>query len=268
MRYMDGGNVLEEYLKDKAGLLDSFLTVASQLINRGELMKAYIVLHNAPAAIEDAEEVLNVLSSVRERLEQLSSFQRYGTWDGKYNAGFVLPDNPKEIPKFKKLVEKMKNKSLKKMVDVGCFSGWVGRELSLEGIAVHGIDIHPVVNQIAAFANSGSFATFEYLTAEKLGVTHLREFDGAIIFDSWEHSFDPEVFIRSVERSVKNEGWVFINVPSVEGEQEANLHEMGEHEHMYSFTKKNIEKLLSDKNPEIETIYENGVPSWFITYQI
>lgn len=258
---------MEVYLpKNKKILLHAFLSVISQLIHRGEMMKAFILLHSAPATIEDEEEVLNALALVKERLGKIASFQRYGTWEGMYNSGFVLPINPQGIPKLQKLQEKLKKLSIKTMVDVGCYSGWLGRELSLQGIRVHGIDVHPVVLQIAALTNAGSLCSFEFLSGEKLGFSHPRKFDGAVLFDVLEHSFDPLTLIKSVNRSVKKGGWVFLSIPSVEGEELANIHELEEHEHLYSFTKKHLEEMLP--GAIIETIYENGYPGWFVSYQV
>ena len=261
--------MLEELLpKDKEELKVSFLSVVSQLINRGEMMKGLMVLLNAPAIIEDDEEVLLNIKLIKEQLERLASFQRHGTWNGYYNGGFVLPESVEKITKYNFLLKKLENLSLKKIVDVGCFSGWLGRALSLKGIVVHGIDIHPVIIQLAALVNSGSLCSFEFLTGEKLGIAHTREFDAAVLFDVLEHSTDPKILLRSVERSVKKSGWVFINVPSVEGEQMADIHDLERHEHIYSFTKNRLLKLLEGKSPEIETIYQDGVPSWFISYSI
>ncbi len=260
--------LLEKYIKSEDELLESYLTVVSQLVHRGELMKAFNVLQNIPAKIEDDEDILIVKSAVLKQLEKLASFNKHGTWNGRYNGGFTQPEDVNSITKFTHLEKKLSKLKLDNLLDVGCFSGWVGRELSKKGIAVHGIDIHPVVLQKAALVNSGSLATFQFLSAEKVGATYPRKYGGAILFDVLEHSFDPEVMLRSVERSIVKGGYVFINVPSVQGEAVANLHDLEEHEHLFNFTKKSLKKLIPYESIKIEKIKEDGVPSWFVTYQV
>ena len=251
-------------------LKSSFIEVVDYLQNRGEMMKAYVVLRNAPSMIEANPDIIQRVVDIKARLEDIAEMQNYGTIKGKFNAGFVDPIDKEKVVKYQLLKKFVQDHELKKLVDVGCFSGWVGRGLSSLGISVHGIDIHPVIMQIAAFIASGSLATFEYLSVQKLGFTHPKEYDGAILFDVLEHCFDIEIVIQSYEMAFKDGGWAIINMPSVEGEQVANLHPLDQHEHLYSFSVNKINDLFGNKNNISikKVINEGGVPNWWITYQV
>lgn len=254
----------------KNSLIESFVEVIEHLQNRGEMMKAYIVCCNAPSYIEEDKNVTALKLELKKRLEELSGMQNNGTYHGKFNGGFVDPEDKEKIVKYQMLKEFAKAKELKSLVDVGCFSGWIGRGLSLEGIKVHGIDIHPVVIQIAAFAATGTLATFEYLPAQKLGNAHYGEYDGVVLFDVLEHCFDTEIVIKSCEDSLQKDGWMIINLPHVEGEQVANIHPLKDHEHLYSFSPTRVKELFGHKkNVSIQEVKnEKDVINWFITYQI
>ena len=254
----------------KKELTKAFIALVDHLLNRGELIKAYMVAINAPSYIEEEVDVLVKRIALSDRLDEISEMQNHGTVKGKFNSAFIDPENPDKIVKFKLLLDFIKDKKIKNIVDVGCYTGWLGRRLSREGIAVHGIDVHPVINQIAAFAASGTLATFEYLPVEKLGFTHPAKFDCAVLFDVLEHVFDPSGVIESVEKSVRKGGYVILNVPSVEGEMVANIHSIDEHEHLHSFSKTTLAILFEGrKNLKINYVdNEKSVKNWFITYEM
>lgn len=251
-------------------LLKSFTEVVDHLQNRGELMKAYLMLRNAPSYIEEQEEVITRLSSIKERLTHLSMLQNTGTARGRFNGSFVDPEEPEKIKAYQMLIKFLERHPKKKIVDVGCYTGWLGRLLSRQGIAVHGIDIHPIIIQIAAFAATGTKATFEYLPVQQLGNCHPRTFDAVVLFDVLEHCFDTREAILSCEKALIKGGHMIINLPHIDGEQVAPLHNLDLHEHMYSFSPTKVDELFKHKkNSSITAIpNEKGVINWFITYEI
>lgn len=255
----------------KKELTEKFLEFVNYLVMHGEMMKGLWYLQNPPVYIDEEPEVSTRLGEVTSRVKDIVTLQNQGTVNGKFNAGFVIPENIDRMVAFQKLKSLIREKGLKKMVDVGCFSGWIGKELSLDGVAVHGIDIHPVVIQLAAFYASGSLATFEYMPVQKLGAAHPKEFDGAILFDILEHTTEPELVLKNIRRSVKDGGWVFINLPHPQGENESqDSCKFEEHEHLYSFSKKEIEQLMGqEKNFKLEIITnESNQINWLITFEV
>ena len=251
--------------KDRKELLEKFMFVVNYLVNHGEMMKAYMMLRNIPSFVEGDKKI----AELNGRLSILKNLHNHGSADGRINATFIDPESVDDIIKYKLVKEEILKLGLKKVVDVGCYTGWLGRGLSLSGIAVHGIDVHPVVIQLAAFAASGSLATFEYLPVEKLGIAHPKEYEAAILFDVLEHTFDPENVMKSVHNSLVDGGWVFINLPSPEEEHKADSHPLDKHEHLYSFSKTKLDKMFGGKkNYELKTISnEEGTTNWFIKYQ-
>lgn len=256
---------------DKKELTTKFMELVDYLLMHGEVLKGLWYLQNPPSYIDDVPKISNKLGEVLKRLTELKSLQNQGIVDGKFNSGFVVPENIDKLVAFQLLKKHIQEKGLKKLVDVGCFSGWMGKELSTLGVAVHGIDIHPVVIQLAAFYATGSLATFEYLPVQKLGAMYPKQFDGAILFDILEHMFDPKLTLKNVELVVKGGGFIFINLPHPLGEHESQDNcSFGEHEHLYSFSEKEIKKLIGKKKEfEMEVIKnEANQVNWFIHYKI
>lgn len=257
-------------IEDKEELKQKFLEVVNYLFERGEMVKAFRVICDAPSLIEEEKEVLELQTKIQERLKDLSDMQNKGHVKGKLNKGFEDPKNVVGMVKFQLLKSEVARLGLKKLVDVGCYTGWLGRNLSLEGVEVHGIDIHPIILFYAGIASTGSLATFEFLPVEKLGFSHPLQYDGAAVFDTLEHVFDPEITIKSIEDSVKEGGWLFYNIPHPEEEHNSPRFENAEErEHLNSFSKKRLEELFNGKkNYKIEVITnEEGSINWFISYQ-
>lgn len=263
-------------MKTKEVLLSEFMDLVNYLILHGEMMKGLWYLQNPPSYIEDEPLIQVRLGELLSQLSELERSQRYG----KFNVGFNMPDNIDKIVSFQLLRKNLLELGLKKVVDVGCFSGWIGKALSEDGISVHGIDILPINLYLASFYSTGTLATFEYCPVQQFGTLHPKQFDGAILFDVLEHTFDPDVAIRSIKKAVKDEGWIFINLPHPEGENAGKRASQGEldvdlkdldlHEHLYSFSKREIERLLGkEKNLSLEIINnEKDQINWFIKFQV
>ena len=258
-------------ISDIEELKQKFLEVTNYLFERGEMLKAFRMVCNAPSLIEEDSDVLNLYNEIVKRLEELSELQKYGSIGGKLNKSFNDPTNIEGMVKYKRLEERVEKLGLKKLVDIGCYTGWIGRNLSVKGISVHGIDIHPIILFYAGIASSGSLATFEYLPVEKLGFSHPLEYEGAILFDVLEHVFAPEIAVKSVEMSVKKGGWLFYNIPHPDSEHKSSRFEDPDtREHLHSFSHTRLRQLFNGKNNlEIETINnEEGSVNWWIQYQM
>lgn len=246
---------------------DEFLKVVKYMAEHGELMKAYEYLQYPPAILEG--QVDDYLGEIQKRLSDIKEMQDYGTLKGKFNAGFVDPKDVNKLVAFQHLRKLLLEKGCKNVVDVGCYTGWMGRELSKDGIAVHGIDIHPIIIQLAALYATGSLAKFQFLPVQKLGAMHPKQFDGAILFDVLEHVFDPKLAIENVNRAVK--GWVFINLPHPQGERDSKADvPIAEHEHLHSFSEDKLEEIFGQsRNYTLEVIEnEGGNINWFISYEV
>ncbi len=246
---------------------DEFLKVVHYLAEHGELFKAYLYLKNPPAILDEDKDILDYSGKVQIQLDKMKQFQDKGSVDGQFNTSFITPPDVTKLVAFQHLRKRLIELKLNNLVDVGCYSGWMGRELSLVGIKAHGIDVHPVVLQIAAFVSSGTLATFEYLPVGKLGHHYPKHFGGAIVFDVLEHTFDPELAVRNINMAVKDGGWVFLNLPHPDGEASVNIENLDLHEHLHCFSEKEIKRLMP--NAKIEIINNEGnAVNWFVEYQV
>ena len=258
-------------ISDKEELKQKFLEVVNYLFERGEMLKAFRVINEAPSLIEESKEVLELQNAIRERLTALAHLQNEGNINGKLYKGFVDPFDVEGIVKFQKLQQEVQRLGLKRLVDIGCYTGWIGRNLNLLNVAVHGIDVHPIVLFYAGIASAGTLATFEYLPAEKLGFSHPLTYDGAVVFDVLEHVFDPKIVIKIIEDSVKEDGWLFYNIPHPEAEHTSTrFANPEEREHLHSFSETKLKELFEGrKNLKIEIIdNEEGCKNWWVQYQI
>ena len=120
-------------IEDKDELKQKFLEVVEYLVMHGEMMKGLWYLQNPPSYIDEELEISNRLGEVLSRLNELKSLQNQGTVNGRFNAGFTIPENIEKIVAFQLLKKHIERKGLKKLIDVGCFSGWMGKELSVIG---------------------------------------------------------------------------------------------------------------------------------------
>ena len=256
-------------IDNKEELKEKFLEVATYLFERGEMLKAFRYVSNAPSLIEEEKEVLELTIEIKKRLAQISEMTRYGTIEGKFNRGFVDPEEPYKIVKFQRLRERVEKLGLKKLVDVGCHTGWIGRNLNLINVSVHGIDVHPWILIYASLVASGTLTSTEFLSAEKLGFTHPLEYDGAILFDVLEHVFDPEIAIKSAEMSVKGGGWLFYAIPHPQAEhQSPRFPDAKDREHLSSFSETRLKKLFSGRNNLVIEKMDNeeGSFNWWVQY--
>ena len=268
---MEAVSVSMKLIDNKLELKEKFLEVVTYLFERGEMLKAFRVVCDAPSILEEDIDVIELSNSIKTRLSNLAEMQRVGLLEGKMNVGFVDPQGEEGHIKFNKLRNEVLKLGLKKLVDVGCHTGWIGRNLNLDGIAVHGIDIHPIILFYAGIANAGTLATVEFLAAEKLGFTHPLTYDGAVVFDSLEHLFDPEIAIKSIEKSVREGGWLFYNIPHPEAEHlSTRFPNADDREHLNSFSETKLKKLFKDrKNLIIEKIDNSeGAFNWWVQYSI
>lgn len=242
---------------------DEILKLAEFTFENGEILNAYMLCKSSPILVR--EEVLqsDLFKRICERIDTISDFQA----NVRHGAGFVDPPNVNNVTVYQKLLEKLHGE--RRMIDVGCFSGWLGRNLALKGIQVHGTDLDPDTIHMAQKMATGTFATYEVLEGTQIGAKYPHRFDGAIMFDVVEHVFDPHILIKSVEASVKDGGWVYVNLPAYEASRDVNNGTTPDHikEHLRAFNDREAEELFP--NSEIEKITnEDGRISYFITYEV
>lgn len=250
----------------KIELENALYIVSEYAFEHGEIIKAYVLIKSAPNLLEGSNRLSNLMERIMKRMEHIHLFQKHG----RLGLAFIDPIDITDKEVYTKLLEELKKRpEIRTLVDVGCFTGWIGRNLSLHGYSVHGIDLMPDVLETAAFMATGTRATFEMLEGTKVGERHPKEFDAAVMFDVVEHVFDHNILLQSVENAVKDGGWIFINLPKLDNEADLEVvaTDDREKEHLRTYTDpyKVFEK---KKNLEISIVHnEIGQESWFIIYQ-
>lgn len=241
------------------------LEVANFAFENGEILNAYTLLRSAPILVR--EEVLksDIYHRIKQRIDIISNFQH----NIRHGAGFADPPNTDEVVVYKQLLKHLEGKGVRRLVDVGCFSGWVGRNLSRENIQVLGIDLDPETVYMASRMATGTIASYEVLEGTRVGQKYPRKFDGAIMFDVVEHVFDPYVFMKSVENAVHDGGWIFINLPAYDEKRDVVTHTTPDSikEHLRSWNDEEVDRDF--KGAQVEKIInEDGRSSYFIVYEV
>lgn len=249
----------------KQKILSNILELAEFTFENGEILNAYMILKSAPILVRDEALTSPLFRRVKDRIDSIYTFQH----TVRHGAGFADPPVVDDVVVYQELLKALEGKEIRRMVDVGCFSGWVGRNLALKNIQVLGIDLDPDTTHMATRMASGTIASYETLEGTKVGLRYPKRFDGAIMFDVVEHVFDPYVFVKAVEDSVKQGGWVFINLPAYSPERDVQITPTPDSikEHLRSWNDEEVAKDWPDAEVK-KIINEDGRHSYFIVYQV
>lgn len=249
----------------KEKIYSDTIALAEFTFENGEILNAYMICKSSPVLVRAEVLSSDLFVRIKARIDTISSFQA-GT---RFGAGFADPPRVEEVEVYKQLLKHLEGKDIRRLLDVGCFSGWIGRNLSLHNIAVHGIDLDPDTMYMAQRMATGTIATYEVLEGMKASTKYRQKFDGALMFDVVEHVFDPYVFMKSVENTVKPGGWVFINLPAYEPTRDITLQPTPDaiKEHLRAWNDEEVGRDFSHAKVD-KIINEDGRYSYFIVYQV
>jgi 2-polyprenyl-3-methyl-5-hydroxy-6-metoxy-1,4-benzoquinol methylase len=248
-------------------LEEQLYNVAEFTFEHGEILKAYVLLKNAPLSMFGDEKLGNLMERVKNRLDSINLFQSSYRTD----CGFAEPPDATKKAPYVALREALQEiDDVNYLVDVGCYSGWVGRNLSIWGYRVHGIDLDVETLKMAELMAVGTKATYELLEGTKVGEKYPETFDGAILFDVVEHVFDDKLLIQSVERSLRPGGWVFINLPKYDTPAQIKQGNTPDEikEHLRAYGDVEMRNMFGNKKVNFKVLDDEGILSYFIWYQI
>ncbi|NSL86688.1 methyltransferase domain-containing protein [Chitinophaga sp. Mgbs1] len=106
-----------------------------------------------------------------------------------------------------------------KVLDVGCGNGVISRHLGQFGYQVLGIDISQKTIDVARSKNTLSNVRFEAISAEAL-TAQGEQYDAVICSEVLEHLHQPEVLLRTIYASLKDNGLLVVTVPNGMGPRE------------------------------------------------
>jgi len=98
-----------------------------------------------------------------------------------------------------------------KVLDVGCFTGVIGKEIESLGNDVYGIEISlPAISK----ANSKGIKTIRSDMDNKLPVKS-NTFDGVFAGEVIEHLFDVDTFLSEIHRVLRKNGYIVLTTPNL-----------------------------------------------------
>ncbi|SKA46078.1 ubiquinone biosynthesis O-methyltransferase [Chitinophaga eiseniae] len=105
------------------------------------------------------------------------------------------------------------------VLDVGCGNGVISRHLGQFGYNVLGIDISQKTIDVARSKNKLPNVAFEAISAEELTAKG-QQYDAVICSEVLEHLHHPEVLLRTIYASLKDNGILVVTVPNGMGPRE------------------------------------------------
>jgi len=181
------------------------------------------------------------------------------------------PLNPKRVNVF---IKEFKNRSVKKILDVGCGSGQNAKSLKNAGFEISGIDISE--NAIKEAKKNYPEIEFSIAGLEKLPSSN-EVFDAIYCTEVIEHIYDTETAVKKLGRVLKKGGYLFLSTPYHGFLKnliltlfyfEKHFNPIGSH--IRFFTPKSLNKLLKQNGFEIgKTIFLGRFfPVWMDTVVI
>ena len=117
------------------------------------------------------------------------------------------------LSRMNKILELMgKNLKGKRVLDVGCSTGYFGREIEKYGAKVTGVDIsEPAIKKAKKILSA---AVTVDLNEQKLPFKS-KSFDIVVASELIEHLFRPTIFIKDAHRVLKNDGNLIVTTPNL-----------------------------------------------------
>jgi 2-polyprenyl-3-methyl-5-hydroxy-6-metoxy-1,4-benzoquinol methylase len=107
------------------------------------------------------------------------------------------------------VIDLLKSRSPKRVLDVGCGNGVLARRLADNGFDVSGVDWDPTaVNLAAERVPEGRFSACKFSEAPPA-----TDFDAAVSTEVIEHLFDPDELIQFASRALRPGGTFIITTP-------------------------------------------------------
>lgn len=105
------------------------------------------------------------------------------------------------------------------VLDVGCGNGIISRSLGRKGFTVLGIDISAKAIEKAKALNDLPNVSFQVMSAEELSVSQ-EKYHAVICSEVLEHLHQPEMLLRVLHESLKDDGVLIVTVPNGNGPRE------------------------------------------------
>lgn len=152
------------------------------------------------------------------------------------------------------------------VLDVGCSTGFISRELKKKGCEIIGVEIDR--ESIEIFKNSCDEVIIGDI--EKIDLPYKEKFDVIIFGDILEHLKEPLNALKKSKKYLKKDGIIILSLPNIANVYirinllfgRFNYEDRGilDRTHLRFFTLKNMKKLVRDANLEILNISSIPIP--------
>lgn len=247
---------MHEYLDSILdGATDPYVQEAVKLFRSGEILKSIDALATGDClGSEHIPENKAAMQAILFRYHEL----RLWAVAGKPVTGICDPPSWNQQPKFERTYRTLLEHKCKKVLDVGCYTGWFHEQLIYRGLDAYGCDFQLGIDK--------------KLPHRKITICRANElskfypddsFDAVTMLDVLEHIFDDERTLLEASYVIKPGGFLIINVPrTYEGYEDRAY----EHLRMYDdyFFVKNLPGCITDINTVSD---EYGRNSTFVVWQ-
>lgn len=147
----------------------------------------------------------------------------------------------------------------KKVLELASFDGYLLGLLKSKKWDVYGCDPSVASKKIAKKKFKKKIKTVFY----KKGTYNKNEFDLIIFRNLLEHIYDLKNFLQNVSYSLKNNGYILVDVPNIKAIVKSGSFGVFFHQHLSYFSKNTIKQILENNGFKVIKITE-GNPNLFI----
>lgn len=184
-------------------------------------------------------------------------------YNGSYSAYQNVNLRETQITSNRRLrrIEKyLSSNSTRRLLDIGCSTGWFLRTAKTQGYEVAGVEMSPFAAKKANALLGGGVFTGKFEDCDFPKESFDIVYSSAVI----EHVHDPISFIKSQSDYLKKDGLIFINTPNMDSlawrRLGGNWSMLQLPDHIVFFSPSSITYLLESLSFEVCIIYSAGMP--------
>ncbi len=254
---------------------DRLVRATEFCLQNEQILKAEQIINSAPLEVRDIPGVRRQRARVKKIMDRIRDYSK-----GKREmvVGVNLKSEPtlKNEAKYQTLLEALKPVPGAKILDVGCYNGWMTRALAKEGYKVTGCDIGTEALDHARKLSKGLKPQPRFVKCEvhDVGKEFYQKFDVVTCFDVFEHMIDPKRLLENLEQACMPNGWIILHLPDGawhRGHMDFQNEKLWEHVNSYDYS--DMMQILAGRHGlrvlkcKYDSVESPGQGSMFIMYQ-
>lgn len=268
------------------------LALVDHLFRRGDTLRARRLMEEClPLSIREDERIVSLYSRVKELTAHVFDDEAYQAFydanhSDPHDADHVMNGVDYEPYRMNLLLERLKARGAKRILDIGCGAGEPDIWLAQQGLYVTGLDINNLSIQEARKRAKRDKAIknrteFRQGSLETMGPEDLGKFDAVVMMELIEHLHPSKVpfYLSSAEDFLNPGGAVFFTTPGMAVGDIPGVWEEFPRDHVQEFSRQELERLILEspsrrqKLPiSLFKVYDPavsvpGFASWFGEYE-